>query len=342
MKEHRETLLQLPYDRRSLSYLLHEDKLRACGLLGKDQSTSDWSNKKYDRWELVPLPTGILPPRREVRPPPPVRQRSPQLGNEANDEASGSGSDEQGTVILSSNMWSPSLLKHKPNRLVLCEDDRNYFYVWSWVDERVHRFDSWLGKYDIMYSLNEVWNGIAVQYGTNNYRDLSRLTSTYREGTPLASSEDGGISWLPSTSSWESSSAMDSDLDAVLASGEGAQKSKHPRGSRRSGRPSKVLKRTEKTPPTPTTASIAEDPTAQVDASISATSSVLPSVTVHPVLGPPPKKPSTSKSHMLSIRPHVDEFAIDKAEPTGLYLVRTSCLGWVRALVVSTLSIGSL
>ena len=127
MKEHREALLQLPYGRRSLSYLLHESKLRACGLLGDGQSTSDWSNKKYDLWELVPLPTGILPLRREVRPPPPVRRRSPQSGNKANDEASSSGSDDQGTVILISKMWSPTLLKHKPDRLVLCEDDRNHF-----------------------------------------------------------------------------------------------------------------------------------------------------------------------------------------------------------------------
>ena len=142
MKEHREILFQLPYGRRSLSYLLHEDMLRACGLLGEDQFTSDWSNKKYTRWELVPLPIGNLPSRRDARPPSLARHRSPQLGNEANDEASSSGSDEQGTVILSSNMWSPSLLKHKPDRLVLCKDDRDHFYVWSWVDDKVHRFDS--------------------------------------------------------------------------------------------------------------------------------------------------------------------------------------------------------
>ncbi|XP_062081627.1 uncharacterized protein LOC133788241 [Humulus lupulus] len=219
MKDHREALLQLPYGRRSLSYLLHEDKLRACGLLGEDQSTSDWSNKKYDQWELVSLPTGNLPPRRNARPPSPAQHcRSPQSGNEANDEASSSGLDERGTVILSSDLWSPSLLKHKPDRLILCEDDRNHFYVWSWVNERVHRFDCWLGKYDTMYSLNEVWDRVAVQYVTNDYRDLSRLTSTYREGTPPASSEDGGISWSPNTSSRESSSEMDSDLDNVLAS----------------------------------------------------------------------------------------------------------------------------
>ena len=206
MKEHRETLLQLPYGRRSLSYLLHESKLRDCGLLGDGQSTSDWSNKKYDHWEEVPFPTGILPPRREARPPPPARRRSPPSGNKANDEASSSDSDDQGKVILSSRMWSPTLLTYKPDRLVLCPDDRDHFYIWTWVDDRVHRFDSWLRKYDTMYSLNEVWDGIVVQYGTNDYRDLSRLTSTYREGTPPASSEDGGISWSPSSSSGESSS----------------------------------------------------------------------------------------------------------------------------------------
>ena len=205
MKEHRETLLQLPHGRRSLLYLLHEDKLRKCGLLGEGQSTFDWSNIKYEHWEQVPLPTGALPPRRETRPPLVVRLRSPLSRNEANDEASSSDSDE-GKVLPTSRMWSPTLLKHRPNWLVSCPQDRYHFYIWSWVDDCVHRFDSGLGKYDTMYTTDEVWNGIAVQYGTNDNRDLSRLSPTYREGTPPASSEDGGISWSPSSSSGESSS----------------------------------------------------------------------------------------------------------------------------------------
>ena len=205
MTEHRETLLRLPYGRRSLSYLLHEDRLRACGLLGEGQSTSDWSKKKYERWEEVPQPRSALPPRRERRPLLPVRLRSPRSGNEANDEASSSDSGE-GKVLPTSRMWSPTFLKHKPNRLVSCPQDRYHFYIWSWVDSGVHRFDSGLGKYDTMYTTDEMWNGIAVQYGTNDYRDLSRLSPTYREGTPPASSEDGGISWSPSSSSGESSS----------------------------------------------------------------------------------------------------------------------------------------
>ena len=116
-----------------------------------------------------------------------------------------------------------------------------------------------------------------------------------------------------SNSDWNCAGAMDSDLDAMLSSDEGAQKSKRPRGSRRLDRPSKILKRTEKTPPAPTTASTAEDPTAQVDASVSAASAALPPATIPPALGQPPKKPSTSKSLLPLAQPHVDEFVLDSA-----------------------------
>ena len=90
--------------------------------------------------------------------------------------------------------------------MILFEDPRDNFLAWSRVDLRVRRFDSWLGNYQTMYSINKVWDGLAVQYGTNIYRDLSRLSPTYREGTPLESSEDRGISWSPSLSSVESTS----------------------------------------------------------------------------------------------------------------------------------------
>ena len=133
MMEHKETLPRLPYGRRSLSYLLHEDKLRACGLLGEGQSTSDWSNRKYGRWEEVPQPTNILPPRRERKASLPIRSRSPRSGNEANDEASSSDSGG-GKTLPTSRMWSPTLLKHRPNRLVSCPQNRYHFYIWSWVD----------------------------------------------------------------------------------------------------------------------------------------------------------------------------------------------------------------
>ncbi|XP_062119322.1 uncharacterized protein LOC133833080 [Humulus lupulus] len=152
-------------------------------------------------------------------------------------------------------MWSPTLLKHRPNRLVSCPQDRYHFYIWSWVDDCVHRFDSGLGKYDTMYTTDEMWNGIAVQYGTNDYRDLSRLSPTYREGPPPASSEDGGISWSPSSISGESSSNMDSDLDALIDNA-GAKRSKRPRArGLTTSQPGKSSKRSRKTPPPPPPAS---------------------------------------------------------------------------------------
>ncbi|XP_062112709.1 uncharacterized protein LOC133823872 isoform X2 [Humulus lupulus] len=171
-----------------------------------------------------------------------------------------------------------------------------------------------------MYSLNEVWDGIVVQYRMNYYRDLSRLTSTYMEGTPPASSEYGEISWSPSTStsSGESSSTMDSDLDTVLVSGEGAKRSRRPRASQKSDRPAKVLKRTEKNPPplAPTVTSPAMDLTPQVEASTTGVPSLPPSIMVPSTVGPPPKKPSASKTCLFLISTHVDEYVVDNAAGT--------------------------
>ncbi|XP_062080446.1 uncharacterized protein LOC133785210 [Humulus lupulus] len=51
MREHNKALLQLPYGKHSLSYLLHEDKLRARGLLEQDQSMDNIAYRKYTMWE---------------------------------------------------------------------------------------------------------------------------------------------------------------------------------------------------------------------------------------------------------------------------------------------------
>ncbi|XP_062102094.1 proteasome subunit alpha type-7-like [Humulus lupulus] len=51
MVEHKKALLQLPYGRRSLSYLLHEDKLQAWDLLEQDQPTDNVTYRKYTEWE---------------------------------------------------------------------------------------------------------------------------------------------------------------------------------------------------------------------------------------------------------------------------------------------------
>ncbi|XP_062083096.1 uncharacterized protein LOC133789303 isoform X2 [Humulus lupulus] len=104
---------------------------------------------------------------------------------------------------------------------------------------------------------------------------------------------------------------MDSDLEAVLFSDEGAQKSKRPGGSRKSDRPSKVPRRTEKTPTAQTAASTAEDPNAQVDASVSIAPVTLPPAATLLTIGRPPKKPSISKALLPSARPHVEEFVLD-------------------------------
>ena len=51
--------------------------------------------------------------------------------------------------------------------------------VWSGVDLKVHRFDS--------------WDGIVVLYETNNYRGLSRMSPTFREEPPLTCVKIGGF-----------------------------------------------------------------------------------------------------------------------------------------------------
>ena len=103
----------------------------------------------------------------------------------------------------------------------------------------------------------------------------------------------GFIFYLPSfvnimfNFDWNCVGAMDLDLDAVLFSDEGvgAQKSKRPRGSQRSDRPSKVPSRTEKTPTAQTATSTAEEPNAQVDATVSTTSATLPPAATQLTIG---------------------------------------------------------
>ena len=130
---------------------------------------------------------------------------------------------------------------------------------------------------------------------------------------------------------------MDSDLDNIIESG-GAKRSKRPRaGSRKVDRPTKVPRRSEKTPPPapPVTSFVAVmtsqvgappgAPTSQVGASVVALTSQVGAstmaepqlpVAVQPSLGPPPKKPSASRAHKLSVSTHVEEYVIDNAAGT--------------------------
>ena len=46
---------------RSLRFLLEEQKLKDCGLLGETESTDDWDCKYVD-WRDVPVPKGYASP----------------------------------------------------------------------------------------------------------------------------------------------------------------------------------------------------------------------------------------------------------------------------------------
>lgn len=52
------------------------------------------------------------------------------------------------------------------------------FLIWANVDLIVHKNDSWLMSYNIMYSVNESWEWVGYQYGTNDHRDFSNISST--------------------------------------------------------------------------------------------------------------------------------------------------------------------
>ncbi|XP_062113172.1 uncharacterized protein LOC133824310 [Humulus lupulus] len=188
-----------------------------------------------------------------------------------------------------------------------------------------------------------MWNGIAVQYGTNDYRDLSRLSPTYREGPPPASSEDGGISWSPSSISGESSSNMDSDLDALIDNA-GAKRSKRPRArGLTTSQPGKSSKRSRKTPPPPPPASSSA---AASTGQTNVPTTIPPSQVVVPVVAPasqtdiaavvesqPPvagqmpstqlaKRPSASRAQKLTISTHMDSYVVDNAAgPHGSTLI---------------------
>uniref|UniRef100_A0A803QGA5 Uncharacterized protein n=1 Tax=Cannabis sativa TaxID=3483 RepID=A0A803QGA5_CANSA len=49
-------LLGLPYGLRVADFLLHENNLKFCALLGKEQSTNDFKVPKFLDWKQVPVP----------------------------------------------------------------------------------------------------------------------------------------------------------------------------------------------------------------------------------------------------------------------------------------------
>ena len=62
MRERRLQILSMHYGIRSFNYLLEEEKLKECGLLGKKESTDDRLIAMYPRWRDVPVPLGYKSP----------------------------------------------------------------------------------------------------------------------------------------------------------------------------------------------------------------------------------------------------------------------------------------
>lgn len=54
--ERRNQIQGMRYGMMSLSYLLEEKKLQACGLIGEKEYTDDWFHIKYSKLENVAMP----------------------------------------------------------------------------------------------------------------------------------------------------------------------------------------------------------------------------------------------------------------------------------------------
>ena len=62
MVERRNQILEMWYGMKSLNYLLEDNKLKECGLLGEKESTDDGYYKKYAKWDEVPIPSNYVSP----------------------------------------------------------------------------------------------------------------------------------------------------------------------------------------------------------------------------------------------------------------------------------------
>ena len=174
LEERRLQILSLHYGMRSLRFLLEEQKLKDCGLLGEAESTDDW-DRKYVDWKDVPVPESHVSPVDE-----PLVLGSPIKTLERNR------SEHEGILDRMYNMYSPTLLDIRPNCLVYFPRNPDHsFYIWGNPDYIVHRNDAGLKSWQIMYSYYEITEEYLDQYGTNMYKDLSNLTSSIDE-LPLA------------------------------------------------------------------------------------------------------------------------------------------------------------
>lgn len=163
---------------RSRYFLLEEQKLKECDLLGKNESTDDSYYLKYVKWTDVQAPHTKTPPARLALDPYP----SASLADKP--------AEPEGIEYCMRCSWSPTLLHTKPNLLMDFPDNPDFnFITWANVDFIVHRNNSLLKSFQIMYSLNECWEWAGYQYGTNDYRDFSNLSPSIECLPPIATSE---------------------------------------------------------------------------------------------------------------------------------------------------------
>ena len=157
----------MPYGMGSLGFLLEEKKLRECGLLDEYETTDDDYHPKYGKWTEVPAPiVKTSPPRIDSDTHPSPSQEVRPV--ERKDVEYWQGYD-----------WSPTLLRIEPNMLVSFEKNPEFnFWSRANVDLIVHRNDSWLRSYNIMYSINESCEWVGYQYGTKENRDFSEVYPT--------------------------------------------------------------------------------------------------------------------------------------------------------------------
>ena len=141
---------------RSLRFFLEEQKLRDCGLLGETEYTDDWE-RKYVDWRDVPVPKNYVSPIDE----PPV------LGSPIKTHVR-TRSEHEGILDRMYNMYSPTLLDTRQDRLIYFPRNPDYsFYIWWNPDSIVHRNDAGLKRWQVMYSCYEIYDEFLDQYGTN-------------------------------------------------------------------------------------------------------------------------------------------------------------------------------
>ena len=130
---------------RSLRFLLEESKLKDCGLLGETESADDWDHK-YVNWRDVPVPKSYISP----------VNKPPVLGSPVKTPER-TRSEHEGILDRKYNMYSPTLLDTRPNRLVYFPRNPDHrFYIWGNADYIVHRNDAGLKSWQIMYSCHEI------------------------------------------------------------------------------------------------------------------------------------------------------------------------------------------